>query len=120
MGKPLPTGLPRVTMSGTTPCSSKPQKWDPTRPMPHCTCSHHCAEQGFCDHVKSVPGEQCIGSESCLQDQGPQEHEHLGCIQVASVSASAVQHAHGRPCLQRHHHHTAGCQRWPVLRLARA
>lgn len=38
-------GLPSVTMSGTTPCVSNPQKWEPTRPKPHCTCtcSNECA-----------------------------------------------------------------------------
>ena len=38
-GWPLPAGLPNVTMSGTTPCVSKPQKWLPTRPSPVCTSS---------------------------------------------------------------------------------
>lgn len=40
MGKPLPMGFPSVTISGTTSCSWKPQKWLPTRPKPHCTCAH--------------------------------------------------------------------------------
>ena len=39
MGKPLPIGLPRVTMSGTTPYISNAQKWDPTLPNPTCTCT---------------------------------------------------------------------------------
>ncbi len=38
-GCPLPIGLPIVTMSGTTPWSSKPQKCTPTRPNPICTSS---------------------------------------------------------------------------------
>ena len=38
-GKPLPTGLPIVTMSGTTPPSSKPHMCAPTRPKPTCTSS---------------------------------------------------------------------------------
>ena len=38
-GWPLPIGLPIVTMSGTTPCVSKPQKCVPTRPNPTCTSS---------------------------------------------------------------------------------
>ena len=38
-GKPLPIGLPRTTMSGTTPWVSKPQKCVPSRPKPTCTSS---------------------------------------------------------------------------------
>ena len=38
-GCPLPIGLPRVTMSGTTPSSSKPQKCEPMRPKPTWTSS---------------------------------------------------------------------------------
>ena len=38
-GCPLPIGLPIVTMSGTTPCVSNPQKASPTRPNPTCTSS---------------------------------------------------------------------------------
>ena len=33
-GWPLPSGLPRVTISGTTSCNSKPQNLSPTRPIP--------------------------------------------------------------------------------------
>ena len=39
MGKPLPIPLAMVTMSGTTPWPSKPQKWSPVRPKPVWTCS---------------------------------------------------------------------------------
>ena len=39
IGWPLPIGLPSVTMSGTTPPSSKPQNARPTRPNPVCTSS---------------------------------------------------------------------------------
>mmetsp|Transcript_431 Transcript_431/g.1265 ORF Transcript_431/g.1265 Transcript_431/m.1265 type:complete len:219 (-) Transcript_431:324-980(-) len=38
-GKPLPNGLPMVTMSGVTPCCSNPQKCSPSRPKPTCTSS---------------------------------------------------------------------------------
>ena len=38
-GRPLPIGLPSTTMSGTTPCVSKPQKCVPSRPKPICTSS---------------------------------------------------------------------------------
>ena len=38
-GKPFPKGLPNVTISGTTPCVWKPQKWVPTLPNPTCTSS---------------------------------------------------------------------------------
>ena len=31
-GCPFPIGFPRVTMSGTTHCVSKPHMWLPTRP----------------------------------------------------------------------------------------
>ena len=52
MGKPLPMGFPSVTISGTTDCSWKPQKWLPTRPKPHCTYGHKCdaacRAQGVC------------------------------------------------------------------------
>ncbi len=39
IGWPLPIGLPRVTMSGTTSWLSKAQKWVPTRPKPTWTSS---------------------------------------------------------------------------------
>ena len=39
IGWPLPIGLPRVTMSGTTPSCAKPQNGVPTRPKPACTSS---------------------------------------------------------------------------------
>ena len=39
IGCPLPIGLPSVTMSGTTPSSSKPQKCSPMRPNPVWTSS---------------------------------------------------------------------------------
>src|SRR5690242_17963980 len=38
-GNPLPNGLPTVTISGTTPCISNPQKCVPTLPNPTCTSS---------------------------------------------------------------------------------
>ena len=39
IGWPLPIGLPRVTISGTTPCVSCAHMWLPTRPKPTCTSS---------------------------------------------------------------------------------
>jgi ribonuclease J len=36
---PLPIPLAMVTMSGITPCVSKPQKWEPVRAKPDCTSS---------------------------------------------------------------------------------
>ena len=39
IGKPFPIGLPRVTISGTTPYISNAQKWLPTLPKPTCTSS---------------------------------------------------------------------------------
>mmetsp|Transcript_15170 Transcript_15170/g.17527 ORF Transcript_15170/g.17527 Transcript_15170/m.17527 type:complete len:214 (-) Transcript_15170:885-1526(-) len=38
-GNPLPMGFPSVKMSGTTPCASNAQKWDPVRPNPVWTSS---------------------------------------------------------------------------------
>jgi len=39
IGWPFPIGLPSVTMSGTTPCSSCAHICVPTRPKPVCTSS---------------------------------------------------------------------------------
>lgn len=36
---PLPMPFAIVTMSGITPCVSKPQKWEPVRANPDCTSS---------------------------------------------------------------------------------
>mmetsp|Transcript_39419 Transcript_39419/g.95764 ORF Transcript_39419/g.95764 Transcript_39419/m.95764 type:complete len:268 (+) Transcript_39419:685-1488(+) len=63
-GKPLPNGLPTVTMSGTTPCGSKAHMCVPTRPKPVCTSSamHSppCARVSSCIPRRYPSGRETI------------------------------------------------------------
>ena len=74
IGWPLPIGLPRVTMSGTTPSWAKPQNAVPTRPKPAWTSSARqsapaARARASGAQVARRHGEDAVAREDAVADQ---------------------------------------------------